>query len=311
LLVLLGSVGDMDLTLRQLRTIREIAHTGSIAAAADQLGYTPSAVSQQVAALERATGVAVLERVGRGVQLTDAGRALVSHADGILDGVEAAAAAVEATTTEPRGQVRLSVFESFVTTCLPRVLLALRADAPEVDLRTTQLEPDHALDALLAGTVDLALVLDYPHAPSPRARGVSRHTLLVEPFRLAAPDAWDLPEPVDLADLSHLPFVAGTPASSCRRCSDGACREAGFEPLVSHELDNLQASLHLVAAGAGLTLVPELALAGAPPGVRTLELATPLHRSIDLCHREVAQLRPSVAAVRDALLGSFVPQALR
>lgn len=298
----------MDVTLRQLRTIREIATHGSIAAAATSLGYTPSAVSQQVAALERVAGTAMLERVGRGVQLTDAGRALADHVGPILAGVDGAAAAVERAATTLHGSVRLAIFESFANACMGQVLAELADRAPGIQLHSTQLDPDRALDALLAGMVDMALVLDYPHAPSPRPRGVQHHTILVEPFRLAVPENSTIVGPVDLATMADHAFVAGTLDSSCRRCTVGACREAGFEPTVHHELDNLAASLRIVGAGAGVTLLPDLALSELPPGVRVVDLVTPVHRRVDLCHRDGA-LRPTVAATRDVLLGLFAPRA--
>ena len=291
----------MDLTLRQLRTLREVAVRGTIAAAATSLGYTASAASQQIAALERATGRPVLERVGRGVQLTDAGLALVRHADEVLGKVEEAQASLEALDDEPAGTVRISTFESFASALMPELVRRLAIEHPRVALRSTQLDPDVSVEALLSGAVDIALVLDYPHAPSPRPRGAHQETVLVEPFRLAVPHDHPFVGPVDLSTLSDEPFVAGTPESSCRRCIVGACREVGFEPDVHHEIDNLPATLRLVAAGAGITLLPELALHDCPPGVRLLELVQPIRRSIEVAYRDASSNRPTVRAVLDAI----------
>lgn len=292
----------MDLTLRQLRMLREVAVRGTLAAAATSLGYTASAASQQIAALERATGQSVLERVGRGVQLTDAGHALAAHAEEVFAGIEHAQAALEAIGDEPTGTVRISTFESFASALMPEVVTRLAAECPGVTLRSTQLDPDLSLESLLAGAIDIALVLDYPHAPSPRPRGAHRETVLTEPFRLAVPDHHRLTAPVDLTTLTDEMFIAGTAESSCRRCVVGACREAGFEPRVAHEIDNLPATLRLVAAGAGITLLPELALHDRPPGIRLLEITQPVQRSVEVAYREASSKRPTVRAVLDAII---------
>lgn len=291
----------MDITLRQLRTIREVEARGSLAAAADALGYTPSAISQQLAALEKAAGVPLLERVGRGVRLTEAGRELVRHAQGVLAKVEEARAAVEEIVSEPRGDVHVALFATVATALLPQVLRLLAKRHPELRVRSQHLDPDDALDALAAGSLDMAVILDYPHAPTARPDGLERHLLLQEPFRLVA--AADDPLPgraVELSDLKDRPFLAPPPQGSCGRCILQACRDAGFEPEVVHELEEYSAMLRLVAAGAGVALVPDLGLIDAPPTVRVLDLARPVYRNVEIAYREASGRRPATRAVVDA-----------
>ena len=291
----------MDLTIRQLRTIREISRQGTIAAAASALGYTPSAVSQQMSALEVAVGVPVLERVGRGVRLTDAGRAVVSHADTVLATVDRTQAAVEQLAGRPVGSVRVAVFETFAAALLPEVVARMGSSHPDVVLRSAQLDPEDALEEVLRGGCELALVLDYFHAPSPRPTGIEWRVLRREPFRLVVPADDPLDGPVDLSVVADRAFVAGSIDTSCGRCTVNACRDAGFEPQIRHEINQTTATLRAVAAGAGVSLLPDLALVDAPPEVRILDLARPFDRTIELAARPVSLTRPAVAAVVDVI----------
>lgn len=293
----------MDITLRQLRTIRELASHGTIAAAAASLGYTASAVSQQLTALERVAGVPVVERVGRGVRLTDAGRALVHHADVMLATLEEARAAVEEVGEVVRGDIRMAVFETAGAALMPGVIRALARDHPQLVLRSVDRDPETALAELVAGRLDLALVYDYANSPSARPPGVERLVLLHDRMRLAVPADDDLTGVVDLASLAHRPFVVSGPLDdSCARCLRQACRDAGFEPDMRHQIDAVTVSLQLVAAGAGLALLPDLALAEAPPGVRLLELTKPVHRTVEVAYRSAGARRPAIRAVVDALV---------
>lgn len=292
----------MDVSVQQLRMLREVAQRGTIAAAAASLGYTPSAVSQQLGGLERATGVAVLERVGRNVRLTDAGRELVRHATELLAGLEAARVAMERVANEVRGDLQVSVYESVAATLLVPLLERLAVAHPGLRLRTRQLEPDAAVDDVAAGDVDLAFTIDYAHAPAARRAGVTRFSLVEDFFRLVVceEDAVDAAS-VSLADLADRSFVASPPAVSCGRCIVMACREAGFEPDIAHQIDDYQTALRLVAAGHGVALVPDLGLVRMPAGLRVVDLDPPLSRTVQLAYRTTSAERPTVAAVRDAL----------
>jgi len=293
----------MDMSLQQLRMLREVANRGTIAAAAESLGYTASAVSQRLGGLEKSTGVAVLERVGRNVRLTDAGRELVRHADQLLRGMEAAQVAMERVSGEVRGILELTVYESVATTLLAPLLQLLSSRHPDLHLRTRQYDPDAALDALAAGDFDLVFAIDYRHSPAMPRDDIVRFSVAEDRFHVAVPADDPLDKPVvALADLADRQFIASPPALSCGRCIVTACRDAGFEPEIVHQLDDYPTSLHLVAAGQGISLIPDLGLGYVPPGVRILDLDTPLSRTIQLAYRRASEDRPAVVAVREALL---------
>jgi len=294
--------GTMDMTLQQLRMLREVASLGTIAAAATSLGYTPSAVSQQLSALERATGVPVLERVGRNVQLTDAGRELVRHAADLFDRLEAARVAMEQVTTEVRGVLVVSVYESVATTLLPKALAILSERYPDLEIRSRQLDNDPALEALGHGDIDVAFAIDYPHSPDPPIPGIERHAVTDDPFRLIVPADSDLHGPrVALAGLAGRSFIGSSPFDSCGRCMADACRAAGFEPDIVHQLDDYPTILRLVAGGHGIGLVPDLGLDHVPDGVRVLDIDPPFRRTVQLACRQTSAQRPSVVAFREVV----------
>ncbi len=292
----------MDISLQQLRMLREVANRKTIAAAADSMGYTPSAISQQLAALERSTGVAVLERIGRNVRLTDAGRELVRHAHGLLSGMEAAQTALERVNGEARGVLEVTIYESIAAPLLSPLLGRLADTYPDLHLRTRQADPDLAINRLALGEVDLAFAIDFPHAPAPHRRGIDRVTVLEDRFRLVVADDDPLTEgTVSLADLADRPFIASPPGLSSGRYVVEACRDAGFEPDIVHQLDDYTTSLHLVAAGQGVTLVPDLGLTQPVAGTRILELQQPVWRNVQIAYRTASAERPAIVAVREIL----------
>jgi DNA-binding transcriptional LysR family regulator len=295
---------SVDISIQQLRMLREVSHRGTIVKAARSLGYTPSAVSQQLSSLERATQVAVLEKVGRNVRLTDAGRELVRHAESLLSGIEAAQVAMERTVNEVRGELSLTVHESVAATLLAPLLARLADHYPELQLRTRQLDPEKAIDAVAVGHIDLAFGLDYRHAPAPPRNDIVRFSVAEDRFHLVVPDHMSDAGPIaDLADYADVPFISSPPMISCGRCVLQACHDAGFEPDIVHQLDDYPASLKLVASGFGVSLIPDLGLVNVPAGVRVLELARPLSRTIQLVYRTTSAERPAIAAVRESLLG--------
>lgn len=292
----------MDLSITQLRMLREVAARGTIASAAGSLGYTPSAVSQQLSAIEATTGVAVLERVGRNVRLTDAGRELVRHAEILLANLEEAQTALERVGSEPQGTVELSVFESVAGTLLPPALALLAERHPDLVVNTRECEPDDAVEALTIGDLDLSFFIDYPHAPGPQPEGMAREHVCTDWLRLVVPaDDPIVDDPVDLATVAERDLIASPPSVSCGRCVVQACREVGFEPRIRHQLDDYPAALRLVAGGAGISLVPDLGLTDPPAGVRVLDLAHPVCRSVELLYRTTSADRPGLKVVREAV----------
>ncbi len=293
----------MDVSIQQLRMLREVAKQGTIAAAAQQLGYTASAVSQQLAAVERITGIAVLERVGRNVLLTDAGRELVRHAELILAQLEEAKAAVERVGQTVSGTLQIGLMESVASTILPPLFQRLGQMHPDLIVRTRQIDPDEAMHRVRAGELDLAFSVDYPNSPSAKDAQLDRTLVCRDWYRLVVPatDVLSSQVVVDLADMVDRPLITSPPGLACGRCVVQACRDAGFEPDIAHELDDYPTVLHLVAAGAGSALVPELGLQRLPEGLHVLELKTPVCRTLELVHRASSAARPAVAAVVDAV----------
>lgn len=243
-----------------------------------------------------------MERVGRNVRLTDAGRVLVRHAGDLLAGLEAAQVAVEQVKSEVRGQLELSVYESVASTLLPPLMDRLTARYPDLTLRTRQIEPDPAIEAVAAGELDLAFTIDYANAPASRRGQLIRETVLEDEYFLivAEDDPIDGPK-VDLAEVSERPFIASPTHISCGRCVLMACQAAGFEPNVVHQLDDYPAALRLVAAGQGVSLIPRLGLLHMPDGLRAVALEEPVSRLVQLAFRKTSADRPAVKAIRETL----------
>ena len=253
------------LDVRRLRVLREVSLRGSFSAAAEALTYSQSAVSQQIAALEREAGTRLVERHGRGVRLTDAGQALVRRADAILAELAAADAELAAIAGLRGGRVRVSTFASAATALLPAAVAAFRAGHPEVQVELSLVEAtDEAVDGVRAGLADLALLAQPVDQPPPDL--VETHRLLEDPMLVVLPGGHPLARrrALALADLAGEPWVlGGGPACSDRDTILRACHAAGFEPrvAVAFPTDDYNATQGMVAAGAGITLLPRLALA--------------------------------------------------
>jgi DNA-binding transcriptional LysR family regulator len=293
------------LDVRRLRVLRELAARGTIAATADALGYTPPAVSQQLAALEREAGVALLERNGRKRRLTPAGEELVSRTEAVLNALEAAEAAVERVTTQVAGTVRLAAINSIHNRLLPAALGELARRHPDLRLSTRELEPSESLPALKLGELDLALVAEYDFAPIEADPALERHVLADDPNRLAVPAghaaAEAPPGTAPIEELAGERWIAGREGTFCHATVVHTCRRAGAEPLIAHHTNDFDVSYALVAAGAGVAIVPELA-GPPPPGVALVEPAGGLPgRRLFAAVRTGAADRPAVAAVLAAL----------
>jgi DNA-binding transcriptional LysR family regulator len=291
------------LDVRRLRVLRELAARGTIAATADALGYTAPAVSQQLAALEREAGVALLERNGRRRKLTPAGEELVQRTEGILRELEAAEAALARTTTHVAGVLRCAAFASAHRVLLPRAIAELAQQHPDLRVTTQDMEPEDSLPALKLGELDLALAQEYAFAPNPSDPAIERTELLDDPLRVALPESHPLAaaESVDVRDLEAEPWIAGRDGSFCHRVVIHSTRSAGYEPRLAHITNDFDVEYALVQAGAGVGLVPELA-GPPPPGVvvRAVKGAPPTRR-IYAAVRAGSSARPAIAAMLDAL----------
>jgi DNA-binding transcriptional LysR family regulator len=270
------------LDVKRMKVLREVAARGSFSAAAEALSFTQSAVSQQVAALEREVGTTLLERGARGVRLTDAGRALVSHADAILARMDDAEEELAALAGLRGGRLRLASFQSAGATLVPRAVKAFHDRHPAVELGMVEAEPDVAQERLRSGEIDLAVVYDFEPLPGTLGEDLELTHLIDD--RYDAVLAKDHPlasrRRLRLADLADDPWVASTDRCGCRVITDRACQDAGFEVRVAFEADETMAAQALVAAGVGVTIFPRLALSPLNPGVvaRSLGRDAPVRR---------------------------------
>jgi DNA-binding transcriptional LysR family regulator len=247
---------------QRLRVFREVASRGSFSAAAAELSYTQSAVSQAVAALEAELGVSLLDRDRRGARPTDAGAALVAHAEGILARLDAAEAEVAAIAGVRGGQLTMASFPTAGATIVPLAVAMFRDAHPEVALTLAEGEPEEIAPRLRAGEFDLALLFEFEGASEGLGTGLQRIELLEDPMYLALPDDHRLADAprIRLQDLSAESWIQTSAASPCARHVVRSCHAAGFEPTVSFETDDYQTVQGLVAAGVGAALIPQLAL---------------------------------------------------
>ncbi|WP_426504109.1 LysR family transcriptional regulator [Dactylosporangium sp. McL0621] len=281
------------LDVRRLRLLRDLAQHGTIAAVAAAHTYTPSAVSQQLAALEREAGVALLERTGRRVALTSAGRTLVAHAEEVLAALERATAALAAGRNGLSGPLRIGAFPTAMRTLLPPALVALGEAHPALELSVQELDPAAVPHHLRDGTLDVALVHDYdlvPIEPDPALRTLP---LLDETIFVAARDERTL------AGCRDEPWILASRGTLCHTMTVRACEAAGFTPRVRHHADDFVTVLTFVAAGQGVALVPELAATGVPAEVVLTPLST--RRRTRLAFRAGAARHPAVTAFATAL----------
>ena len=250
------------LDVRRMRVLREVAVQGSFSAAAEALSFTQSAVSQQIAALEREAGAVLVERSARGVRLTEAGEAVVRHADSILAKLSEAEAELEAIAGLRGGRLRMSAFESAAATIMPVAIARFAEQHPGVELSMTLHEPEDAVAALKAGDIDLAITFGSGKAEDRPGDGVTHHHLLEDPMYLVLSEDHPLARKrgVRLADLAGEPFIGGAPDCECNRLISAACRPFGFEPRIAFETDDYAAVQGFVAAGVGVSLIAELGL---------------------------------------------------
>jgi DNA-binding transcriptional LysR family regulator len=268
------------LDVRRLRVLCAVADHPTLSAAADALSYTPSAVSQQIVALERELGVRVLHRGPRGVRLTAAGQVLVEQARPILSGLQAAEASVTALDTLSKGRVALASFATAGATILPGAIAGFRARHPEVTITLTQADPHAAMARLRAGEVDLILTADAEPSPDGEVQVV---TLLEDPLCAVLPDSHPLAgrDQLALEELAGDTWVDTPSGSDARRLLLWACARAGFIPRVAFESDEYLTIQQLVAAGVGVALVPGLARrSSTAPGTTGVPLASPVVRRV-------------------------------
>src|SRR4051794_6082578 len=230
------------LDVRRLRVLKEVAEQGSFSAAAESLAYTQSAVSQQIAALEREAGATLVDRGPRGIRLTDAGRALVVHAEEILAKLGAAEAELEAIAGLRGGRVRLAAFPTAGATIVPLAVKTFTHRHPGVELQLCEREPDEAVPMLKAGELDIALSIGYDGAGTVHnpTEGIEELGLFDDPTYLAMSADHPLARKsrVKLSELSEDKWIHSACKGTCGAVALRALHNAGFEPHIVFETDD-------------------------------------------------------------------------
>jgi DNA-binding transcriptional LysR family regulator len=255
------------LDVKQLRVLKEVAERGSFSAAAEALSYTQPAISQQIAALEKRADTTLVERTSRGVRLTDAGRALVEHADVVLARLSAAEAELEAIAGVRGGRMRLASFPTVGASLLPPAVALFKDRHPDVELTIVEREPESAIQMLRAAELELALVFEFHGLSQPEFDrlygGIELQHLLDDPMYLAVPQGHRVARKprVRLEELADETWIQeGDPRNPCSRLHQAACAAAGFEPRIGFQSGDYNVVQGLVAAGVGISLLPSLAL---------------------------------------------------
>ena len=301
--------GTFNVDLRRLSVLRELQRRGSLAKTAEALHLTPSAVSQQLAALAREVGAPLTERDGRGVRLTGQARVLLTHADLIAAQLERARADLASYGKGGgRGAVTIGCFSSGILGLLPGVTKALGERLPGVRIDVVEAEPPDLFTALDAGQVDVAVAVDFAAAPPHTDPRYSRVNLLTDVLDVAVPAAHHLAgrERIALRELATEPWIAGDPRSCCGAVTRSVCAAAGFTPDIRHAVNDWAALAALVEAGQGVALIPRLVrqlYAGRELAVLTPE-GEPPSRNVFAAVRAGSEGDPVLRAVRDQLAAS-------
>ncbi|GAA4606928.1 DNA-binding transcriptional LysR family regulator [Actinoplanes octamycinicus] len=282
------------LDVRRLRLLCDLDRLGTIAAVAQARSYTASAVSQQLSALEREAGIALLERTGRRVTFTAAGQVLLRQASRVLAALEETDAALAAVRTGPAGPLRIGAFPTAVRTLLPPALVALGRAHPALELMVTEVDPAHVPAALRERRLDVGLLNDYDVAPGDVDDDLGSVPLLDETVFLAVPAGSGCDS---LAAAAGQPWILASEGTLCHEVTVRACAAHGYTPRVRHRADDFVTVLALVGAGQGVSLVPELAAAAPPATVRLIAL--PLRRRTRIAFRRGAANHPAITALLD------------
>ncbi|MFE1431373.1 LysR family transcriptional regulator [Streptomyces jietaisiensis] len=291
------------LNLERLRTLDALAQHGSVSAAAEGLHVTTSAVSQQLAKLEREVGQRLLAKNGRGVRLTDAGRLLAEHAARILSQVELARSDLEAQRGRVVGELRLAAFPTAARGLFPAALAGLRARHPSLRLRSCELEPEAGVAGVVRGDLDLAVVLDWYNKPMPLPEGLVKASLLDDPADVAMPAGHRLANraEVDLGEFAHDEWITWNEGEFCHEWLLFTLRSKGVEPIIGHRAAETHTQLRMVAAGLGVCVAPVLGRDPMPEGVVTVPVRQRVRRHVYVVWRADADRRPSIRAAVAAL----------
>lgn len=296
------------LDLRRLRVLQSVVSTGSVSEAAAELGYTPSAISQQIAALEKDTGTVLLERAGRGVRPTDAALMLAEAAGEAMARLEEAESTLAMLREGRTGRLRLASFPSAGAALVPAAVVRLRAALPDLELVLSVVEPDAALAQLRGGSVDASVVVEAFGPDDLPDDDLARVHLLDDPYRLVLPRSHPLAgrRRVALEAVAEDPWVGTASAPGhCQEAAADACRAAGFEPRYAVQADEYPTTQGFVAAGLGVALIPALGLGTLNDGVvvKRLQGAEPIRHIYAVARQARAHetvVLAAITALRDA-----------
>ncbi len=291
------------LDLNRLKALRAVAVYGSVGAAADALMVTPSAISQQLAKLERETGAVLVERNGRGVKLTDAAGLLAEHAERILALVETAEADFEALRGAVVGKLSIAAFPTVVRGVIPRALSLLKERHPDLGLRVYEREPERQVREVTRGEIDLAVSQDWLNRPMAVPEGLSRAMLLDDIADIALPADHPLADrsEIEIAELPDDSWISSSCGTVCNDFLMFLIRSSGKEPQVVCTADEYPTQLALVAAGHGYAVIPRLGRGAVPEGVRMVPIRPRPIRRIYALWRTDAARRPAIRAAVEAL----------
>ena len=293
--------------LGRLRALHAVAVYGSVGSAAEALGYTPSAISQQLAKLERETRTALLERRGRGIVLTDAAQQLAATAAQVLQLVEDAELTLEEQRGEAIGSLVIAAFPTAARGLLPVVLPRLLADHPALDVRVAETDPYEAVAAVARGEIHVAVVHDWHNSPLSLPEELSRVKLGSDPADILVPTSHRLAgkESVRADDLVGERWICQPVGSICHDWLVRTMRKTGVEPEVVYSVAEYQTQLAMLAQGIGIGLLPRLGRGPVPAGVTVVPLTPAPSRRLYAIWRTATTRRPAIAATLTALKSAW------
>ncbi|KIH96496.1 LysR family transcriptional regulator [Streptomonospora alba] len=299
--------------VRRLQLLQALGRHQTVAGAAESLGVTPSAVSQQLAALAKETGVTLVERQGRRFILTGAARLLIEHADVIFAEMERAQADLAEYAEGRMGSARVGSFATGISDLVGPAVAALRSTHPGWRFEIVQAEPDRATEMLRSGELDIAITMSSDDLP-PNGTGEFRiDPIMVEPFDAVLPYHHPLAASTDLelaADLADAEWIMSPPGSPWYDCVAAACHQAGFRPRVAHTVHEFSAVFALVQAGLGMALMPRLGWTGmSAPHLVVRTVRNTARRHVVALTRAGYNAEPLLGAVREAASKVPVPSA--
>jgi DNA-binding transcriptional LysR family regulator len=295
---------DFTVDWRKLRLLHELDRRGTIAATAEAMYLTPSAVSQQLASLAREVGVPLLERRGRTVVLTGQARVLLAHAEEMRGLAERTRAALDAWEDGSVGYVRVGSLSTGIAALVAPAIVRLRRERPGLTVQVSEQEPDEALELLDAGELEIAVTVDYPGAPSREDARYRRVDLLSDVMDAVVPAGHPLAgrASIELKELAGDVWVGAAASDACSHIVTGICAAAGFSPDVQHYCREWDGVAALVGAGVGVALIPRSAQPLRPHAVTVLPVAgAPASRLLFALTRAGTERDPGTRATLDAL----------